>query len=152
MKQYDKALKDFDSALTLPGASVIWKGSAARNMGRIYEQQKNSAKAAEAYIMALEVSKADYAWRNESLIALSRILIRDKKAEEACKSFEPVERLSRIRGYWAVQLNTAYAEALSAAGKKTDAIKILDGILPFVSEKEKEQIKKKIDKLSEDIL
>ena len=152
LRRYDDALKDYDKALTIPGGKIMNLGWAARNSGLIYEMRKNTAKAEEYYRKALECTSAGFAWRNESLINLSKLLIAQKRTAEACKIFEPVGRLEKMRGYWAIRLNEAYADALIAADRKVEALKTLDLLLRLVPEKEKPKVKKRIDALSDELL
>ena len=77
---------------------------------------------------------------------------RQKRAAEACKLFEPVGRLEKMHGYWAIRLNGAYADALIAADRKVEALKTLDLLLRLVPEKEKAKVKKRIDALSDELL
>lgn len=151
LKRYDDALKDYEKSLSIPGPNNF-AGWAARYSGWIYAKRNQPAKAEEYYRKALALSSADFAWRNESLGELARLLIAQKRGDEACKIFEPVERLKKMRGYWAIQLNSAYANAQISAGKKVEALKTLDHLLQLVPEKQKSAVKKRIDGLSQDML
>ena len=151
LKQYGKALDDFDKSLASPGSNSQ-SGWAARYAGWICNKQNKPEQAEKYFRKALDISSANFAWRNESVIELSNLLIAQKRSAEACSLFEAIKALKVMRGYWAVKLNTAYAEALIAADKKLEALKVLDHVLQMVPEKEKAKIKKQIDTLSQDLL
>ncbi len=152
-KDFEKALADYDKCLSLPGGrQVIKKVASARRAGGICERKKDLKKAEEYYRKALAVTNADYGVRCEALYALSQMLIARKCGAEACQLFEPVARLQKMQGYWGLQLNSAYADALIAAGKKVEALKTLDRVKKLSSEKAKPAVQRRIDALSADML
>lgn len=152
LRQFDKALVDFDKSLSLPGGHPIDKIASGWYAGMIYARKKDQKKAEEYYRKALAVSKADYGVRSEALTALSVMLIKQKRGADACKLFEPVARLQKMKGYWGIRLNNAYADALIAAGKKVEALKTLDYVKKIATGKAKAAAQKRIDALSADML
>ena len=151
LKQYDKALADFDKSLAAPGTNSQ-SGWAARYAGWICSKQNKPEQAEKYFRKALTISSANFAWRNESVIELSTLLIAQKRSAEACSLFEAIKALKVMRGYWGIRLNTSYAEALVSADKKLEALKVLDHVLQMVPEKDKARIKKQLDTLSQDML
>ena len=153
LKQYDNALRDYETALKTPGGQAMRLGWAAYYSGIIHEQKKERGKAIDAYRNALALSKGDYAWRCLALLRLSEMLIEDGKSAEACRLFEPVSRLSGKKGYWAVRLNHGYAAALAASGRKVEAVRILDAAMKNApDEADRKKIKKQLDRLTENLL
>ncbi len=153
LKNYDKALTDLLAADHTPGGQQAQQIAIPAYIAAIYRTQlKNTAKAEEYYRKALAAGKADFAIRCGAVIEFSNMLIGQKRAAEAVELFAPVERLEKTSFHAFERMNRAYAAALIAAGKKVEAMKVLERLLNAAPEKQKAVYQKQIDQLTEELL
>ncbi len=149
LKNNERALGDLKKALDYSGGKL--KGISAKYIGDMYVSQGDEKAAEEYYSKAVASTSGAYSWRCASVTDLSKILIKKGEAEKALALYSDA-LLKRANNRNKALLYAGKADVLEAADKKSEALSALESAVKYADGKYKEGLKKRLNKLAEDML